>query len=136
MSNNKLDYKDTALSKDHQFEVFSDIDESQIQFFVSYTGNEYNRCGIRVRTTSDISPEDIHQVIQISNSKDSDVGQIVLWEMGREILVALISSDPNIASFGEFFTISTRNGESFSSVFAGLSDRYLISAIVEVMKCE
>ncbi len=134
MSSNKE--KNTWLTVDHQFEVFSDIDEPHFGFTVSHTGNEYNRCGICVRTTSRISPEEVHQVIQISNSKDSDVGQIVLWETGIEALVASISSDPSITSFGEPFTISTRNGESLSSVFAGLSDQYLISAIVEVTGCD
>ncbi len=118
------------------FEVFSDIHEPQIQFFLSYTGNQFNHCGIRIRATWLISAEDIHQIIKISNSKNSDVGQIVTGEMGQKILIAPISTNPNMQTHGEFFTISTRDGQSLSSVFAKLSNLYSVSAIVETMGCQ
>ncbi|MDJ0581469.1 hypothetical protein [Crocosphaera sp.] len=132
MSNNYT--KNTTLSIG-LFEVFSDVNEPEIQFFLSYTGNKFNHCGICIRTTSFVSPEDVHKVIQISNNKDSDIGEIITDKMGEKILIASISTDPTISTYGESFTISTRNDKSLSSVFEELSDQNLISAIVEVMGC-
>lgn len=115
-------------------EVISDIEEPQFEVMLSYTGKQFNHCGIQVRVTGNISGEAIHQVIQISNFSDSDVGKVM--GTGANALVASISSDPSGSTHGELFTIKTRNRESLASAFAGLSEHYQVSAIVETYQCD
>ena len=125
--------KNSTIQLGH-FEVISDVDATQFEVFLSYTGKQFDHCGIQIRATGGIGKEAIHRVIQISNSSDSDIGRVEV--MGIKALVASISSDPSQRTYGEYFTIKTRNGESLASAFASLSEHYQVSAIVETYQCD
>lgn len=74
--------KNSTIQLGH-FEVISDVDATQFEVFLSYTGKQFDHCGIQIRATGGIGKEAIHRVIQISNSSDSDIGRVgdLEWEI-------------------------------------------------------
>ncbi|MGE4132955.1 MAG: hypothetical protein AB7F86_15040 [Bdellovibrionales bacterium] len=97
--------KEITLANTHDFVILSDVEGPEITIFLSYTGRQFNHCGIFVAGHSfAVDFKKLHQRIQVDDAQGpQDIG-----ELAESGLVAKV--DPNDTSFGKFFRIKSRDG--------------------------
>jgi hypothetical protein len=128
--------KQTVLANKHDFVIYSDVEASKIEIFLSYTGTQFNHCGIALRNHGWGGPaEKIHEKVAIDFGRPvdpaaaKDVGKV---EDGR--IVARLPEGP--ATYGAFYEIRTRSGQSLKSALQSLSASHQIEALVEILTCD
>ncbi len=99
--------KETTLANDSDFVILSDVQEDHLGVFLSYTGKQFNHCGIAlVGHSFVVDVEELHRHVEINQTggnvkKDSGVVE------GGKIKSKL---SPDDTTFGQFFEIRSRNG--------------------------
>lgn len=99
--------KETTLANHLDFVIVSDVEDSRLSVFLSYTGKQFNHCGITLFGHSFVLDiEELHRHIEINQTigqKKEDSGVVE----GRQIKSKL---NPDSVTYGQFFEIRTRNG--------------------------
>lgn len=128
-------FADSTLSKSKivtkaEFVLLSDVQESEITIFLSYTGIHFDQCGIKVRANNFTRGQDISEILTISPDGSMDMGEIT-----PTALVAKLPN-PQSSSHGAFFTIKTKSGQSIAAEVSKVSDVYKVDAFVENLPCD
>jgi len=107
--------KETTLANKNDFVVLSDIDAPEIGVFLSYTGRQFDHCGIALHTHSFVvDTATLHGLVQIDKGPgETGTDTSVIEEYG---IVSKV--DPDRTTFGQFFTIKTRGGETLREAIA------------------
>lgn len=121
--------KPTIINQ-NQFVLLSDVKESQLQVFLSYTGIQFNQCGIRIRLNHFHRSEDLVPLIDIQKTEGISAVEIVDGQMVARV------DRPEFSSFGAFYTILSKTGEPIDETIQQLSNTTNIDAIVENLPCE
>ena len=123
--------KSTTLANEGDFVIISDVEASEISVFLSYTGKQFNHCGISLRSHGfSAQANDLKSVLSIT----SNAGDISLVE-GRK-LVAKIGAPVDVPTFGEYFTIKTKSGLGLKEALSALNAFQSVPVIVENLACD
>lgn len=106
----------------------SNIAENQITIFLSYAGKMFDHCGISISSKSPgISAERLLDSFEIRV-----IGNVA--EISGNKLVARVQ-DPEEPTFGQYFTIATKSGESIRAKVAELTEDKDEGLVAEILPC-
>ena len=121
------------LANEGDFTVISDLQSSEITVFLSYTGIRFDHCGITLRG-SNIAPDKLRQLLNIQVGTEPTLAKVV----GRQVQIAV--KNPNNTTYGQFFIIQTKTGESFSETFKKIDSHGQsngkVDVIAEILSCK
>lgn len=118
--------KEVTLANPDDFVIVSDVEQNEIELFLSYTGEHFNHCGIKLRTHSwGGGGQSLVGILTIEGGDD------VRIENGR--LVATVS--PKEMGYGRFFKIKTKSGESLKDAITNLNPNIKVDVIAEIRHC-
>ncbi|TDJ04057.1 MAG: hypothetical protein E2O68_08860 [Deltaproteobacteria bacterium] len=124
--------KNKLLGMNQDFVIISDVEESEIEIFLSGAGNSQGACGISLRSNDwSHKAERLNEVLKIDNDRAKNIGQV---KNGR---LTATMFDPTDMMYGVEFTIRTKSGESIKSALEGLrtSDVFKSEVLVEATLC-
>ena len=126
--------KNKTIANENNFVIISDVDESEITVFLSYTGKQFNHCGIKLITHTFVTGgDDIKEILQIKSGFDKNPPDIS--ELDNGYMVAKVA-DPNMTLFGQFFTISTKSGNPLKEDIQSLRNDRAVEVIAVNLPCE
>lgn len=107
--------QETTLANANDFVVLSDVDQPELGVFLSYTGRQFDHCGIALHTHSFVVDTAVlHGLLQIDKTTgEFGTDTSVIEEYG---IVSKVDADST--TFGQFFTIKTRGGETLREAIA------------------
>ena len=111
-----------------EFTVLNDIDAPEITLFLSYTGVQFNHCGIKMKMNGYTSGEMIAEHFIVAEDVDH------INEIRPTSLVAKLK-DTHALTFGHFFTLKTISGKNISEEILSMSNSHPKDAIVENLAC-
>lgn len=103
--------------------------DNSLRIFLSYTGSDFNHCGVAVRHSTYADVQAIADTIVIRAKEGGP--EIGVVKNGR--YVAELS--PDIQGFGADFIFETRDGTKLSTTLAVLNGVEATDAVVEILPC-
>lgn len=124
-----------TLANTGDFAVLSDENSPSVKVFLSYTGVNFDHCGIAVRTSSwGLDGAKLASVLEITTGANQVVSELVKDVYGQTKLVAKVAN-PNSQKYGQNFHISSISGESLTQAIGSLSNDK-VDVIVEILSCK
>lgn len=122
-----------TIANPQDFAVISDKSQSSVLIFLSYVGESFDHCGIKIRTNLLGDGKSLKELLIIENANTNGQSQD-LGALENDALV--VRENPASTLFGALYEIKTRSGKSLKSVFAAQSNVQNTDAIVEILKCK
>lgn len=99
--------REITLANERDFVILTDVEENSLSVFLSYTGKQFNHCGISIHGHSFVvNPLKIHNLIQIDKTGGGDVLDTGVVE-DRQVKSKIESE---LITFGQVFAIKSRTG--------------------------